>query len=529
MLTKSVTRRQAIALTGAAAAVLAAGASYAQVERGKKPLIISIPYEPNFLNVNYSFDPGAYYQNMNLYSKLINYSYIDSELHGDLAVSWDMSTDGLVYTFKLRDGVKWHDGQPFTSDDVVWTIKDILREGPAAVSYLMISDIESISAPDQTTVVIKLKQANSAFLMNLATHYNGFNILPKHLYEGTDVRNNPYNFKPVGTGPFKFVEAVPGSHIAMEANPDYFGEGPYVPGIIFRTIPNLATAISALEAGEIAYTVASPAPGEVARLKSSNQIKVDSSESPVVMWFGFNFDRKEFQDVRVRRAIAHAINREEIAAKLYQGTVKPADGYLTSAMGWANNPDAKQPEFDPQRAEQLLDSAGLKRGSNGIRFETSYTAFEFSIWGGPEQAQMIRQYLSAVGIEMTVKTAQFALFNELIRQKRDFDMVNSGGPRGPDPSEFKSFVRTGASRNVMGWSDPKIDALLVDDKSATTREQRREIYHEIQRILAEDVPVVNLIEYAYLRPYRAEWANWWWQKDAAGKIGQDMYNLVREA
>ncbi|MGV3651446.1 MAG: ABC transporter substrate-binding protein [Devosia sp.] len=489
-------------------------------------LVLSMPYEPKFLNVNYDSDLGAPYQNMNIYSKLITYSYANSELHGDLAESWDLSSDGLTYTFKLRQGVKWHDGAPFTAADVVWTIEDILREGTAAVSFKMIQDIASIEAPDDFTVVITLKAPNSAFLANVASYY-GFNILPRHLYEGTDVRANPLNLAPVGTGPFKFAETVPGSHTVMVANEDYFGEGPFVDVLVFRTIPNLATAISALEAGETAYSIASPPPGEVPRLAASPGIKVDSSNSPIVMWFGFNFDRPEFKDVRVRRAIAQAINREEIAEKLYRGLVKPADGYYTSAVGWANNPDVKQPAFDPAAAEQLLDEAGYPRGADGIRFRTSYTAFTFSIWGGPEQAQMIRQYLADVGIDVTVKNTEFSLFNEVIRTKRDYDMVNSGGLRGPDPSEFINFVGSKGSRNVMPFVNQEVDALFAQDRVAVTQDERKALHHKIQELVAADVPVVNLIEYAYARPYRSEWTGWWWQEDAIGRVGQDMYNLVQ--
>lgn len=517
-------------LTGAlVAGLLAASLGTAQPSMAQEEtLVLSMSYEPKFLNVNYDSDLGAPYQNMNIYSKLITYSYANSELHGDLAESWSVSDDGLTYTFNLRQGVTWHDGAPFTSADVVWTIEDILREGTAAVSYKMIQDIATITAPDDHTVVITLQAPNSAFLANVASYY-GFNILPKHLYEGTDVRNNPLNTAPIGTGPFKFAETVPGSHTVMLANPDYFGEGPFVDVLIFRTIPNLATAISALEAGETAYSIASPPPGEVPRLAASPGITVDSSNSPIVMWFGFNFDRPEFQDVRVRTAIAHAVNREEIASKLYGGLVKPADGYLTSAVGWANNPDALQPRFDPARAEELLDEAGYPRGADGIRFRTSYTAFSFSIWGGPEQAQMIRQYLADVGIDMTVETAEFSLFNEMIRSKRDFDMVNSGGQRGPDPSELVNFLGSKGSRNVMPWVNEEVDALFAEDRLAVTQDQRRDIYYRIQELAAAEVPVVNLIEYAYARPYRSEWTGWWWSEDAVGRVGQDMYNLVRRA
>ncbi len=491
-------------------------------------LIIAMNYEPKFWNVNYDFDGGAPYLNMNVYSKIVNYDYVTNEIHPDLATSWVASPDGKTYTFNLRKNVKWHDGKPFTSADVRWTVEDILKAGNKSVAYKMISDIDSVETPDDYTITFKLKGPNSVFLDNVASYY-GFNILPKHLYEGTDVRANPYNNKPVGTGPFKFIEQVPGDHVTMEANKDYWGPGPYLDKLIFRFIANLATAQAALEAGEVGYSAASPAFGDVPRLQSLPDIRVDPSPSSIVHWFAFNFDRKEFQDVRVRKAIAMAINRKEVAEKLYQGYVKPADGFFTSAVGWANNPDAKQPGFDPVKAEQLLDEAGYKRGADGIRFKAKYVAFIASIWGGPEIAQMVKQYLSKVGIDVTVETVEFSLFTEKIINKRDFDLAGSGGTRGPSPSEYVNFVGTTGTRNVMPWKNPKVDELFAAAKATGDREKAKQAYFEIQNLVAQDQPMVNIIEYSYMRPSRKEYSGFWWQNEAVGKIGQDMYNGVQWA
>lgn len=510
------------------AAPAAAGAPKGGPGKYGGTLIIAMGYEPKVWNVNYDFDGGAPYLNMNVYSKLVNYDYVSNEIHADLAEKWDVASDAKKYTFYLRKGVTWHDGKPFSAADVKWTMEDILKQGDKSVTYKMISDIDTIQTPDDYTVVCNLKTANAVFLANVASYY-GFNILPKHRYEGTDVRANPDNVKPVGTGPYRLVEHVVGSHATMDANRDYWGPGPYTDKLIFRFIPNLATAISALEAGEVSYSAASPAFGDVKRLQSLPGLRVDPSISSIVQWFGFNFERKEYQDVRVRKAVAMAINRQEIVDKLYQGFVKPAEGYYTSVVSWANNPNAKQPAYDPAGAEKLLDEAGYKKGSDGIRFKTRYVAFTASIWGGPEIAQMIKQYLAKVGIDVTVEVLEFALFNEKIRNKRDFDLVHSGGPRGPDPSEFLNFVGSKGTRNVMPWINTDVDKLFDQAKATADQKQRAQFYYQIQDLVARDCPMVNIVEYSYMRPSRSDYSGFWWQQEAVGRLGQDMYNGVQWA
>jgi len=489
-------------------------------------LVVGVYTDPKFLNSNYDFDGQSYYQNMNIYSKLVNQDYKVGRIHPDLATKWDVSADGLTYTFTLREGVKWHDGKPFTSADVKWTYDDLIKEGTKAQAYRIITSLQSVEAPDPKTVVFKLKETDALFLVGLAGYY-GANVLPKHLYEGTDVRKNPYNLRPVGTGPFKVNELVTGSHLILDANPDYYGLGPYLDKLIFKVVPNLATMISTLETGEVGYSAPSPPFGDVARLRALPGLKVDEAPSQIVQWTAFNFSDPKYKDIRVRQAITHAIDKQAIATQVYAGLVKPSTATYISTVPLFYNANAKQPEYDVVKAEKLLDEAGFKRGPDGIRFKTRYAAFISSLAGGPEMGQVIKQQLAKVGIEVNLEVSEFALFNEKIIKKRDFEMTASGGPHGPDPSEFANFVGTGGTRNVMGYSNGRIDELFKLGRKTLNEEERKKIYFEIQEIVAKELPRMNLVEYTYMRPYRAEFHDFWWQQAASDlKIGQDMYNLT---
>ncbi|MBF9233829.1 ABC transporter substrate-binding protein [Microvirga alba] len=503
----------------------------AWAQSGKKTfkgtLVVAASLDPKNFNTNYDTFGGANYINFNIMSKLVKYDHVKNEIFPDLATSWEIAPDLKTYTFKLRPGVKWHDGKPFTSADVKWTIEDIVREGDRAATYKFVSDIERVETPDDLTAVLRLARPNGIIIQNFAS-YNGFNILPKHLYEGSSVRDNPANLKPVGTGPFRFVEYVVGSHVLLEPNPNYYGEGPYLERLAFQILPNLSTALMALEAGQVGYVTASPPFADAARLKSVKGIAIDSTPSTIVMWFGFNFDKPMWRDIRLRRAVSMAINRDELVGKLYLNLVKPAWGHFTSAVPWANDATARQPEFNLAEAERLLDEAGYKKGADGIRMTVQMIVFPTNIWGSVEQAQMVKQQLSAVGIRVDVKVVEFALRVEEIN-KRGFDFVHGGGTRGPDPSEMIDYYESKSSRNNMKYSNPKVDELFIAGRASVDQGERTKIYSEIQKILAADQPMVPMVEYSYLRPYRQEYRGFSWHPEAAGKASEHMYNLVRLA
>lgn len=515
-------RRAALALIGATTLSL----GFSQQPQGT--LVVGTALEPNSLVMNYVSDGAVPYINLNILSKLAYYDVVNKDIYPDLAESWSVTDDLLTYTINLRQGVRWHDGEPFTSADVQWTLQDILDRGNSAYTYSFISDIGSIETPDDHTVILHLSRPNGIMMESIASN-NSFTILPRHLYEGTDALQNPLNWAPIGTGPFRFVEHVAGSHVMLEAYPDYHGEGPYLERVVFQFIPNLATAILALESGQVGYITATPPFADAPRLSAVPGIDVISRSSPIVMWFGINTDREIWRDVRVRRALGHAINTDEFSERLYQGLAKGAQGYFTSAVEWANSPEHGKPPFDLAEAERLLDEAGYPRGADGWRFDATFVVFRTNIFGSPEQAQLVKQQLAEVGINVNVELYEFAVRGEIVNTHRNFDLIHSGGIRGPDPSEMATYYGTNEATNLMRYSNPEVDRLLDAGKRTADREERAAIYAELQAVLAEDVPVVNLIEYSYLHPYSTRYTGFFFMDEAAGKASQHMFNLVRLA
>lgn len=510
---------------GATAPSSAPGGSGGTADDDKRggTLVVQFYGDPKTFNPNYVFDPLTMYMNMNVLSKLVNYDYATVTYFGDLAEDWETSDDGLTWTFHLRDGVKWHDGEPFTADDVVWTYEDVISHGDTAAGYRYVNNIDSVKATDAQTVVFTLKEHDSSFLSTIANYYAP-DILPKHLYEGTDVLTNPQNTEPIGTGPFKFVEGAVGDHYTFERYDDYHGHVANVDRLIFRIIPNRTTAIAALRAGEVSYALSSPAFGEATQLEGAG-LKVDTTPANIIQWFGFNLDNELLSDQRVREAIALSIDREQLNEQVYHGLAAPANGQYLSYSS-AYNPDAETP-LDRQRAMELLDEAGHPADADGNRFSLRYSAWTTAIFGGPELGQVLKEQLKEVGIDLQVEVAEFSLFNQQVVTDRDFELTGSAGLWGPDPSAYEAFVSSTGTRNVMGYDNPDVDRLLAEARAALSDEERTEDYQQVQAIVQDDVPMVPLVEYVYLRPYSPKAHDFWWQEAATEQqVGQDMYNLV---
>ena len=463
------------------------------------PLTLTIAQaEPTQLGFDWNLDLAGPYILQNIQSKLFDTNY-NNEVIPVLADTWTVSDDSTVYTVKIRSGVKWHDGSgELNAEDVAFSYRKCIEVGgPAAGLLKAVTEVEVV---DPMTVAFHLSRPTGNFLETLANYY-GVYIVPKAKYDnGTDVRANPLNNAPIGTGPYKFVEWVPGSHILLEANDNYFEGRPGVDRLVFKFMDNLPTVVAALETGEVDTTQLTIPFGDVPRVQALKGLDVTIVPKTNPSWLAFNLRKPPFDDVRVRTAIAHAIDRHLLSDVVFGGLAPPEDTAWLSVVKWANNPDAVQPDYDPEAAKKLLDEAGLKPGPGGTRLKMSITCFQgATLWGMPETADFIRDQLRDVGIDVEVKLLDSPTWTQVVNKNHDFDAAIGGGLRGPDPNDFAVFIGDGGARNAMGYHSDRVEELLAIGKSTGDRDKRRAAYFELQKIVANDLPLITLI--ATVDPY----------------------------
>lgn len=490
-------------------------------------LVVATALEPTYYQTNYQWDGGVVYISHNILSKLCYWDEDTKTMVPDLAESWEASDDLMTWTFHLREGVTWHDGEPFTAADVKWTFDSILEYGDQAYTYTYVKMVESVETPDDYTVVFHMAYPCGTFVESVGD-YQGPDILPAHIYEGTDPYTNPANQNPVGTGPFKFVEYEPGNYCRLEANTDYYGDGPYLDEVIYSFTPDLTTATTALEAGEVGWMTATPSFAEADRLATVDGITVETQGTNIVQWTQFNLSeeaaRPYISDVRVREAICWAIDNQNIADVLYMGYVEPSDNWYTSTVEWAVNRDVEYPGYDVDKANQILDDAGYERGADGYRFELTYRCFTTSIFGTTDIPTLVAQYLDAVGIKLNVERYEWAVRAEYLDENLEWDMCSAGGSRGPDPNSFANSWGYSTSNKTRYYNE-EIMSLFEEGTMYATQEERAPIYKEIQAIFAEDIPYYNYIEYSYVRPHGADYINFFWTADC-GNAADHMLNTV---
>ena len=457
-------------------------------------LVVPEQSGPKSLNPDWQDDVGGYNSSGNIYSSLVilDWGIIKgTNAYGDLAESWTTSPDAKVFTFKLRPNVKWHDGTPFTSADVLYTYQTIVDQKYPLSAYLKGA---SFSAPDDQTFVITLETSNASFIPLLAQAGNWYGkILPKHIYDGTDWSTNPANAKPVGTGPYKFVDWKQDDQVTLEANPDYFKGRPVADQLIFKVVSDNQVAIEAFNANEYPYLPSQFVTSyeEISRRMQDTAGDVRVIETPSIygrdLWF--NLAVKPLDDPKVREAIAYAINRDQISELGFRGLWTPAYTAGSPYVPAYLNEEATFPKFDLAKAEQLLDEAGYKRGADGTRFKLRFT--------NPTQAdskiiaEILVPQLEAAGIDIDWQTFDQPTWTENV-SKGDYDLTIYFVRYGPDPDAYSEHFHTGGPRNFTGYSNAEVDKLL-DDARATADEQVRQTnYDAVQQHLVDDMPYINL-------------------------------------
>jgi peptide/nickel transport system substrate-binding protein len=428
----------------------------------------------------------------------------------DLAERWEVSEDVTTYTFHLARGVTWHDGEPFTSADVKFSFEEVLLNYHSRTKAGLEQALASIETPDDHTVVFRFSSPYAPLLQRLDVTEGP--ILPRHIYAGVeDVTTAQANLNPIGTGPFVFSDYTPGVEVRLTRNPNYFKDGlPLLDAVVFRVIPDSNTQMQAFEAGDVDYVWGVPGP-DVARIEQMPGTKTLSAASGpgggyCIMTMTFNLEREVFQDLRVRQAFAHAIDRQQVLEQVIFSQGRVATAPISSKITWAHLPFGRQYAYDPDLAERLLDEAGYPRGTDGTRFTVDFVHFPtFSKYG-----EVMRQQLGRVGIDFELRPLERDTTVEVTFVQRDFDtnIISYCNNTDPEIGVRRMYVSTNIGpipfSNGAAYVNPTIDELFEQASATADLEARGEIYHQIQHILLEDLPYWWIVETDSARGVRAD-------------------------
>ena len=425
--------------------------------------------------------------------------YLDEkmEIQPRLATSWEVSEDGKVWTFKLREGVKFHDGTPFNAEAVKFTFERLIKNKPFAVGV----EIQNIEVVDDYTVKFHLKEPFVPFLSELTR--TRCSIISPTAVEGED-------FKPIGTGPFVFEEWVKEEKIVLKRNDDYWGAAPPLSRVTFKIIPDAHTRVMALEAGEvdiIGIGLGQIPPEAVQRLKDNPQIQLKSRvPAHNTVWLAMNQDNEFLQDLRVRKAIIYAIDAESIVEHVIEGTGVVAVAPWSPAMIFGVKPGLQLPGYDPEKSKALLAEAGWTDtdgdgvlDKDGKPFKITLIVHNIPPWRAVAEA--VQAQLSDVGIALEIVELERGAYFKVLREK-DFDMIGISGIGLPtnDPYMHISFFyhsrydfKVGEEApNPSLINNPVLDDLIEKTVSTVDPEERKEIYHRIQEIIVDEAVGVYL-------------------------------------
>lgn len=430
-----------------------------------------------------------------VYSGLVKY---DKNLNivGVLAKSWEISRDNLSIIFHLRKGVRWQDGTPFTAHDVLYTYKVIIDPKTPTPYSGDFKPVKEAKVVDDYTFRVTYEKPFAPALQSWA-----IGILPRHLLEGKDVTTSSLVRKPIGTGPYLFKEWIPSDRIVLTANVDYFEGKPYIERRITRVIPDLATMF--LELKRYSLDMMGLTPMQALKQTDYPGFKREFNKYKYLgfsyVYLGYNLKHELFKDKRVRQAITHAINKQEIIDGILLGQGVEATGPYKPDM-WAYNENVKHYEHSKEKALSLLRDAGFEKQQDGILVKNG-KPFEFTVLVNQgndiriRTAELIQKRLRDVGISVKIRTIEWATFvNEFI-DKRNFEAVILGWSFGPEPDLFDiwhSSKQGPKEFNFISFENKEVDELIIKARHTTDQEERKKYYFRIQEILADEQPYTFL-------------------------------------
>lgn len=479
---------------------------WAQAPKGGGRLVVAADSEPRNLNPAIVASNGVFFVASKVVEPLAEASFDGPDgLTPRLATSWEGSDDGLSVTFKLREGVTWHDGKPFTSADVAFSALKVWKP-LQNLGRVVFKDLEAVDTPDEYTAVFRFAKATPFQLIRNALPPLT-SVLPKHIYEAGEIADNPANTAPVGTGPFKFAEHKPGEYYRLEKNTAYWGEGqPYLDEIIYRVLPDRAAAAGALEAGEIQLAAFSAVPlADLARIAKVPGLEVVSrgyEDLTYQLVVEINHRRKELADLKVRQAIAHAIDKKFVVDTIFLGYATASTGPVPVNSKMFYTSDVPTYAFDTAKADALLDEAGYPKGADGTRFALKLLPAPY--FNETRQfGDYLRQALAKVGIDARIVNNDAAAHQKAVYTDHDFDLAVGPPVFRVDPAISTTIlVQSGIPDGVPfsnqgGYKNEDIDRIIV--KSDTLDPQERiALFNDFQKKVAEDLPLINVAEWGFV-------------------------------
>lgn len=418
-----------------------------------------------------------------------------------LAESWKYEDDNKSLVLKVRKGAKFHDGKPITSADFAYSIMSVKAHHPFQT---MMAPVEKVDTPDPDTAIIRLSRPHPPMLLALTSPFTP--VLPKHVFDdGTDLKVNPKNSNPVGSGPFKLVEFKAGEHIILEKNKDFFQPAKIDKAIIriFKDVNSMALAI---EAKEVHFTPFLAEISVIDKLASVPGLTVSDKGGHGIgplLWIAFNTAKKPFDDARVRQAISFALDREFITKRLHRGRSQISTGPISPGSPLYSK-DVETYKVDLARAEKLLDDAGLKKDAQGIRFKTTITHAPGSRDFSANIVEYAKAQLKRIGIDLEITpAADFPSWAQKVGG-HEFDMTmdavfNWGDPVvGVHRTYLSSNIRKGVIwSNTQSYSNPKVDDLLAKAGVEADEAKRKAMYAEFQKTVVADAPQAFLTVIPY--------------------------------
>lgn len=470
-------------------------------------LIAAIAGEPDQLDPHKTSAYFSFEVLENVFDTLVEPD-ADLEMQPALAESWEVSPDQLSWTFRLRPGVTFHDGTPLTADDVVFSYRRIIDE--QLTNSDKFSSVTAVEAPDPATVILRLDRPTPNLLTNLGG-FKGMAIVSRANVESGRIATHP-----VGTGPFSFLGQKSGDSISLGANPTYWDGPPGVSGVTFRFISEPSTALSALQAGEVDWTDSMP-PQRVAQLRDDESLELAVTPSNDYWYLALNEAREPWNDVRVRQAIAYAIDRDAIVQATSYGTAAKNQLAIPEGNPWFT-PYDRYASGGVDKARELLQKAGAAPSTLDMLVTTEY----------PETvtaAQIIADNLAPLGITVNIRTVDFATWLDE-QNSGNFDMLMMGWLGNIDPDDFYyAQHHTDGTSNAQKFSNPDVDRLLDAGRVDTDEASRKAVYARAATLIADEVSYIYLYNPSVIQAWNPALSGYEARRDGAVRFRSATLNV----